>query len=339
MSREVNHEIASYSVEDALNDIDLTSQEKVAETDKEETEIEAEAHEEQADVEDDATEELADEAESDESPTEDDVEEEAEDAQLEPLIAEAVKDKPEVLARLLQKEKGIQKLKSERNNLREELNTTSVKAQTLDQWNQSLFASNADHAAFAIKQILELAAKAHNTTVSGLLKYADVQISQPTDQYGNPIPDYLAQGYQSPKEQELEQKLNQVLSKFEAQNAEFERQRQENAKQAEQKKLVDEVAPRVIKTIEKLHNGFKITKADVAKALQEFPQLAKTPTKAVLALKAEELAKHYVKRSDTVSKPKSVGTPNVQAPSFQKSEKFDPMSFSVDDALATLTGM
>ena len=105
-------------------------------------------------------------------------------------------------------------------------------------------------------------------------------------------------------------------------------------KQAEFKAFVDETAPKTARKLEKLENGWKVTRQMVEKALVEFPQLKDDPARAVKAAFPDELKRHYA--SLTAQSRRARG-PEMPADARGKGEQMpDPRSFRAEDALRML---
>jgi len=77
----------------------------------------------------------------------------------------------------------------------------------------------------------------------------------------------------------------------------LQKERAEAQQRAEFKNYVDEIAPKTIRRLEMLENGWKVSKGMVERAIKEFPQLKNDPMRAVKACFADELKAHYAKQA------------------------------------------
>jgi len=257
--------------------------------------------------------------------------------ELDPLITELAKGNPKAEKRVLEIAKGLQKLKGETKSLRSELEKVRPQAESLDTWNKALMdPATVDQ---ALQQLVVSLAAHHKKTPTDLLPILvpKAPAAPKLDQYGREIPEWEAAGYGSSKEMELERMLVELrgeLQGLKVGSEQLQKEREESRKAAEFTALVDKIAPPTITKLEKLENGWKVTRAMVEKAVKELPTW--DPVKAVKAFYPDELKAHHAKAVAASRPRKGPEMPNdargkgTQAP--------PPSRFSAKDALALVDG-
>jgi hypothetical protein len=292
-----NEENPTYSAADALKQAENHNTPPEAENEPPETEgqkPEVEEEEEVPEPEDDETE--RDEPDNG-APDEDD----DQALQLDPLLEELAQGNPKAEKRVQEIAKGLQKLKTETRQLRDDLKATKPKADNWDTYEQAL--ANPDTAGKTLEQLVLAVAQHHKTSpdslIGALLGNHNALLPE-VDENGRKRTDWERRGFASEKEMHMDAELKQLKSfvqEFQQDREQLKKERESAAKQAEFKTYVDEVAPKTIRKLEKLEAGWKVSKAMVERAIREFPQLKEDPARAVKAMYPDELKAHHSKIS------------------------------------------
>lgn len=230
--------------------------------------------------------------------------------ELDPLLEDLAKGNPQAEKRVKEIAEGLQKLKDETKQLKSELESTKPRADTWDSYERAL--SDPRLAGPTLERLIEAVCLHHNVAFEDLapelldrtLKRAPQEQST-TDANGRVRPLWERRGYASEKEMQLEQQIRSmqgVIQQFQQAQTEIQKERAAAHQQAEFKNYIDAVAPRTIRQLEKLENGWKVTKAMVEKAIREFPQLKGEPARAVKAAFPDQLKSHYAKAASQARK-------------------------------------
>lgn len=247
------------------------------------------------------------EPEEEEEEDEDDESEESDRFSLDPKVLEALEaTNPKEAKRLQQQISGLRKAEAQIEGSK----------QTLELANSYFNAfQNKEHAGPAIKGLAEQVAKLHGMSLQDLIG-ADIG----TD---TSVEDWEAQGYESRKEYELAKRIE----KLEAENAAKQRQ-------AEKLEYLNSVAPKTIRKIENLDQGWKVTKAMVQEAMDNMPNV-KDPAKAVQMWFSDDRAKHFAQLSRVKAKRGPEAHPSAMRNQDRRLPS-DPMKITADHILRDL---
>lgn len=215
-------------------------------------------------------------------PTEDaEEEEELEVPSLDTAIKEALAERPELQKRWDEQWKGLLKREQKVSDFQAGIN--------------DLFGDK-DYARQALPQFIGKVAEAHGLTVAELVglgsesrsdddapRLADLDPDQFTDY------DEQFEAYRKAYQRELQER-DSVLHSLKAEVESLKNAQTEQARQAEQQKVLDQQLTRVQKVFEKEHQGFRVTRKMLADAVAEFPNL--DPIRAVEAANARKLIDH-----------------------------------------------
>ena len=223
----------------------------------------------------------------DESDEDDPTDDEDEAPQLDPLIEELAKGNPNAEKRVKEIAQGLQKLKTESKQLKSDLENTKPKSDAWDTYQKAL--EDPMFAGPTLERLIEAVASFHGLPIDELMGGAKAPRGV----------DVLESGDRSPHSiNRLEQELRMMRRAMDG----LQKERAEAQQRAEFKNYVDEIAPKTIRRLEKLENGWKVSKGMVERAIKEFPQLRNDPMRAVKAAFADELKAHYAKQASNQRK-------------------------------------
>lgn len=244
-------------------------------------------------------------------------------AELDPELAK----NPAVLKRWNEQQAGVEKIVSKAKDAIESAKAKEAEfeelmpgIQRMVSWGEVL--ENPETVADGLADLVTKLAALHGKTVEDLIggfasstasgKKAD-EIDEAEIQAN-----YREQGFDSPGEyrayKRAELAFNKKFAALEAQTKDQRtKQSQAETKRTEEERFLQELAPTIVETVKKTHQGFTVTPQQVAEAIKAYPALAKEPAKAVIVHFAADYQKHLVQSAKQEEAPTMVPAADSKA--------------------------
>lgn len=269
--------------------------------------------------------------------------------ELDVLVAKAKSGDNAAITRLAQIGKGVDKLQKQLKDAKGEIETAKERVTTLNQWETAL--GDPRLAPEAIKTLVEYAAQQHGlpleTVLAQVLPFvrAEQALLPEVDANGNKREMFERAGYESKGEYQLalmQQRQDKEIAALRQQLSASQEAQKATERQVQERKYVDGIHPKVVAQA-KAEGWEGITKAMIAKAVQEYPQFTSSDLKTQCQLMKKTFPDEFAKARIGLTKqvqgkrgPEALPTNQARGESVSLKTQADILRYSAADAIAHL---
>jgi DNA repair exonuclease SbcCD ATPase subunit len=210
-----------------------------------------------------------------------------------PDLIPEIEASPEALKRVKDYERGINKIVERAKAKEAELTELIPRVQAMSEWGQAF--ESPETAIEAYRELGQRLSQVHGLDLGA----AEASTSKyEADDYGD---DWEAAGFDSPGEYrayvKAKAEMEAMIKPYQAELEKLKTERERAEQERQFRERVDKLAPKAIKALAVEDNGWKVTREMVAEAIQNLPQFADDPVKAVRMWHSDNRAKYMARKA------------------------------------------